>query len=123
WQRQAFPHAVPWALPSGLAIRLAPPPYLLAMKLEAFASRGRGDLYASRDFEDVIRLLDGREELAGELVSGDGEVRSFVMARLAGLREHPDFDSAAEGALGGGPETLGRFEQVLRPRIDAVAGA
>jgi predicted nucleotidyltransferase len=43
WQAEALPHAVVRALPSGARIRTAPPPYLLAMKLEAFGGRGRGD--------------------------------------------------------------------------------
>jgi predicted nucleotidyltransferase len=120
WLREAFPHAVPRELPSGREIRVVPPVHLVATKLEAFASRGAGDLYGSKDFEDLIRLLDGREELVGELGEADAEVRSFVAEELARLSEFEAFESAAEGALGGGLETLDRFEEVLRPRVDAV---
>jgi predicted nucleotidyltransferase len=120
WLREAFPHAVPRELPSGREIKVVPPVHLMATKLEAFASRGEGDLYGSKDFEDLIRLLDGREELIGELAAADDEVRSFVATELAGLARLETFDSAAEGALGGGSETLDRYEEVLRPRVDAV---
>jgi hypothetical protein len=34
------------------------PPFLIATKLEAFASRGCNDYIASRDFADVVSLLD-----------------------------------------------------------------
>jgi hypothetical protein len=44
WQGEAFPHAVEVALPSGRSIRAIPPPFLLATKLEAFKTRGKGDL-------------------------------------------------------------------------------
>jgi hypothetical protein len=99
---------------------MVPPVYLTATKLEAFRSRGKDDLYASKDFEDLIRLLDGREELVGELADADEEVRSFVAAEIDQLSRHRDFDAAAEGAIGGGPETLDRYEEVVRPRVDAV---
>lgn len=120
WQREAFPHAVRRDLPSGRQIKVVPPVYLMATKLEAFASRGRGDLYGSKDFEDLIRLLDGREELIGEITAAEGDVRRFVVEELGRLSRLANFDWAAEGALGGGPETLDRLEQVLLPRVDSL---
>jgi hypothetical protein len=44
WRAGAPAHAIERQLPSGNRIRAAPPSYLLATKLEAFKSRGRGDL-------------------------------------------------------------------------------
>lgn len=58
WQKEAFPRAVEVELPSGQSIRAAPPPYLLATKLEAFRSRGKHDPFWSKDFEDVIILVE-----------------------------------------------------------------
>jgi hypothetical protein len=69
WQAEALPHAVERALPSGARIRAAPPPYLLAMKLDAFGGRGRGDFIGSRDLEDIATLLDRRAEIIGEVRS------------------------------------------------------
>jgi Nucleotidyl transferase AbiEii toxin, Type IV TA system len=120
WLREAFPRGVPYTLPSGREIKVVPPVSLMATKLEAFASRGGGDLYGSKDFEDLIRLLDGREELVEELKGADVDVKAFVSQGLARLSRLETFESAAEGALGGGPETLDRFELVLRPRIRQV---
>jgi Nucleotidyl transferase AbiEii toxin, Type IV TA system len=120
WLREAFPRGVLHALPSGREIKVVPPLYLLATKLEAFASRGRGDLYESKDFEDIITLIDGREELESEPEVAADEVRAFVSSGLARLTRLAAFDSAAERALGGGPETFDRFELVLRPRIEAL---
>ncbi len=42
WLRESFPRAVSRELPSGRAIKVVPPVYLMATKLEAFASRGDG---------------------------------------------------------------------------------
>jgi hypothetical protein len=41
WQRVAFSQATEFFLPSDQPIRVIPPAYLLATKLEAFASRGK----------------------------------------------------------------------------------
>lgn len=120
WQKKAFPNAGPRTLPSGAVIEAVPPPYLIATKLEAFAARGKGDLYGSRDFEDVVALVDGREELIGELVKAPDELREYVSGQLRGLSKDEAFGAAVEGALRGGPETQERFELVLRPRIEEI---
>ncbi|MGZ4305229.1 MAG: nucleotidyl transferase AbiEii/AbiGii toxin family protein [Solirubrobacteraceae bacterium] len=78
WQAAALPHAVERNLPSGARIRAAPPPYLVAMKLEAFRGRGRGDFIGSRDFEDISVLFDRRGELVDELAEAGDDVRSYV---------------------------------------------
>ncbi len=122
WQKEAFPHAVLVDLPSGRTIRAVPPTYLLATKLEAFRSRGKGDLLWSRDFEDVITLVDRREELGGEVRDAPDELSAFVVVELGALLDRHDFDSAAEGALTGGSETQARFDLVVRPRLLALAG-
>jgi len=74
----------------------------------------------SRDFEDVITLIDRREELVGEVGAAPEQVRAFVATELGELFRHGDFASAAEGALSGGRETQARFDLVVKPRIEAL---
>jgi hypothetical protein len=76
-----------------------------------------------RDFEDVITLVDRREEIVGEVRAAPDELRAYIAAELGALLGHDDFDSAAEGALSGGPETQARFEVVVRPRVEAIVAA
>lgn len=121
WQKEAFPRAVEVGLPSGRSIRAVPPPYLLATKLEAFRSRGRNDPFWSKDFEDVIVLVDSRAEIVAEVEEAEPGLRAFVSAAMSQLLGHDDFDSAGEGALRGGYETEQRFAAVIRPRIEAIA--
>jgi predicted nucleotidyltransferase len=75
WQAAALPHALRRELPSGRKIRAASPPYLLATKLEAFKSRGNADFLGSRDFGDIIALIDGRPELVDEVLAAESDVR------------------------------------------------
>jgi len=123
WQAEGFFHAVEVRLPKGQPIRALPPPYLLATKLEAFESRGEHDFYGSRDWGDVITLVDGREELIAEVAEAQEPLRTFVSDRLGGLSEHRNFDPGVEGALPASPESRDRVDLVVLPRIQALIGA
>jgi hypothetical protein len=124
WQSAALPHAPRRTLPSGATIRAATPPYLVATKLEAFSGRGAGDLLASHDFEDVIALLDGRDELIAEIQAAPAELRAFVAHQLGGMRDSPRLLDALYGWLPSDAESQSRATHVLLPRIDTlIAGA
>jgi hypothetical protein len=85
WQRRSFPHAALVELPSGRRIRAVPPPFLMATKLEAYVSRGRGDLLASRDWADIVALIDGREELRAEIQQAPAELVAYLGETLRQL--------------------------------------
>lgn len=91
WQGCSIPHAVDCSLPSGATVRAAPPAYLLATKVEAFNGRGREDFLGSRDFGDMIALIDGREELPGEVQDSSPELRAYLAGELERVRTHPRF--------------------------------
>lgn len=110
------------ALPGGQAIRALPPPYLLATKLEAFDSRDKLDFYGSKDWSDVITLVDGREELIGEVTEAPESLRANVADRLRELSGHRDFDAGVEGALPSSPESRDRVDLVVLPRIRMLMG-
>jgi Nucleotidyl transferase AbiEii toxin, Type IV TA system len=122
WQAEAFPHAVELELPSGQPIRAIPPAYLLATKLEAFRTRGESDFYGSRDFGDVVALVDGREELPEEVAAAPNPVRAYVAAQLDELSRYSAFSNGLEGALPSGPEAQARVELVLWPRLAEMIG-
>jgi hypothetical protein len=92
WQREALPFAIDVELPSGTVIRAVSPPYLLATKLEAFKSRGNGDFLGSRDFGDVIVLIDGREELVDEVRTADLGLQLYLAETLTDLAQDPGFE-------------------------------
>jgi predicted nucleotidyltransferase len=91
WYPLAIETAVTTALPSGKKIRLISAPAFLACKLEAFHDRGRGDLLASHDLEDIINVIDGRESLLGEISDAPKELRSYLADECGKLLATRDF--------------------------------
>jgi hypothetical protein len=120
WQAAALPHAVNRTLPSGATIRAIPPPYLLATKLEAFNGRGNNDFLASHDFADIITLLDGREELPGEITQSDTDLHRYLADEFRSLRLHRRFIDGVHGALLPDTASQERAEVIVLPAIDAI---
>jgi hypothetical protein len=120
WQGAAIPHAISRELPSGARIRAVSPPYLLATKLEAFKGRGNFDFLASRDFGDVIAIVDGREELVDEVAQAPGDVRAYIASELGDALEAPHFADGLFGALRPDAASQARAESIVMPRLRAL---
>jgi predicted nucleotidyltransferase len=124
WQALAVPHAIERELPSGTRIAVVSPPFLVATKLEAFAGRGRDDYFGSRDFADVISLLDGRAELVEEVAASPRELRDYLASEFERHRAHPRFLDGVHGGLLPDAASQARAELVVLPRVEAIiAGA
>ncbi len=118
------------SLPSGQQIRVIPPPYLLATKLEAWNGRGGGDHLRSHDLEDIITLVDGRGEVADEVDDAPSDLREFLSRELATLLDQPRFLDTIDGTVvgfgrgvsGSGSGDEDRVDEVVLPRFRALAG-
>lgn len=60
-------------------------PCFIATKLEAFFSRGKGDYLTSKDMEDTLAVIDGREELVDDIRITAPEVSGFIAASFREL--------------------------------------
>lgn len=120
WHRPGVANFEVRELPSGIRIRAVPPPFLLATKLEAFADRGGDDCLASRDFEDIVLLVDGRSELVAEVRAGPSELVTYVGSELTRVLALPTSEYGIEGALPG-PGAAARAATVTLPRLRALA--
>jgi hypothetical protein len=70
WYKPAMDSAVIHDLGPDLRVRVVTAVYFCATKLEAFAGRGKYDYQSSHDLEDLMAVVDGRAELAGETTLG-----------------------------------------------------
>jgi hypothetical protein len=120
WLGPAAAAYVARRLPSGILIRAVPPVHLLATKLEAFRDRGSDDCLASHDFEDIILLIDSREELSAEMAAAGDDVKSYVRAELTRITALSDFDYGVEGALAS-IDARERARAVTVPRLQLLA--
>jgi len=99
WYRYAVDTADMVELAPEVRIRLATAVAFVATKLEAFADRGRGDLMTSHDLEDILNIVDGRGELAGELAAAPPELQKAVRGAFGRLLAHADFDNLLPGLV------------------------
>lgn len=115
WYRTGFEAAVQTEVAAGLVLRHLSAPYFLATKFEAFNDRGRNDAYTSHDLEDILTVIEGRQELAYELSLAATDVRQHVADCVAKLLANPDFKNALGGLL-----TQPDREPLVRARLQQI---
>lgn len=107
WYAEGFSNADSHVLPNGLKIRVFSPPFYLGTKLEAFAGRGKRDLLRSKDMEDILSLIDGREELLFDVSACPENLRQYIIESLQTLTASRDMDYAISAAARGSVERAG----------------
>lgn len=115
WYVPGMEHAIDHALPNGSLIKLLTAPYFLATKLEAFKSRG-GDMRTSKDFEDIVFLLDSRLGLEEELTSAPAEVRDYLRWEFSALLKANGTGEAIGGHLD--PRISGERSLIILNKLD-----
>lgn len=99
WYAYAVQTAESVEVAEGVHIRRLNAVAFVATKLEAFASRGKGDFLTSHDLEDVLNVVDGREQLAGEMARAPAALRAFVAHTFAALLAQADFMNVLPGLI------------------------
>lgn len=113
WYPYAVETAEPVELSPGLTIRLVSAVGFVATKLEAYAGRGAGDFLTSHDIEDVLNIVDGREELTDEMAAAPAELRQAVKSAFLQLLSNPDFANVLPGLIAE-PERAGLVMQRMK---------
>lgn len=117
WYAKGIETAVNHPLTDTITIKRLTPELFLATKLEAYLGRGNNDLLGSRDMEDILLVVDGREELVAEIQAADEDVRRYIAEQFRALLQHDDFDHFLAGNIKG-PE--GRVD-IVRERFVAIS--
>jgi predicted nucleotidyltransferase len=116
WYRDALRSATDHALPSGTLIRVVTPGYFLATKLEAYRGRGRNDPLASRDIEDILAVVDGRDSLQSELLQAEPALGHYIAQAITDLLAHRDFPYAVQAAA----RQQQAREELIFQRLEAI---
>lgn len=120
WYPLAAETATRTILSGNTEIRLITAPLFVATKFEAFHGRGRNDYLASHDLEDLITVIDGRQELVREIQNSDDELLGYIAAEIKALLDKRDFLMALPGHLSGDAASQARLPELIR-RLRAIA--
>lgn len=112
WYRDAAGNAETMLIDS-VMIRCVNPVYFLATKLEAFHGRGGGDFMLSHDMEDIVSVIDGRDEIVVEVGAAEAGVRRYIAEQFGELLNNPDFLDALPGYLPGDAGSQRRLPLLL----------
>ena len=92
-------------------IKIFPAEYFIASKFEAFKNRGKNDLLASHDLEDIIYVFDGRSNIENEIVNSETDIRSYLNNEIKLLLKNPQISEIINGHLG---------QNVFQERADRI---
>jgi len=96
WFRPGFKHLQTLELEPGLTVRILSVAYFLAAKFEAYNHRGANDPRTSKDFEDIVYILDNHTSLINEITSAPNDVKEFLTKQFNELLS----DKMEEAVLG-----------------------
>lgn len=116
WYRDARESAELRDIGEGVAVKIVRPAHFVATKLAAYLSRGNHDPLESHDVEDILTLVDGRPEIADEILHADRAMRTYISSQLGALRKHRDFEYAIAAASNGDAAR----EEVISERVDLI---
>lgn len=121
WYQPGFENSISYNLPES-EIKIFSPPYFLASKLEAFIGRGNYDGRTSKDFEDIVFVLQNRLSIWSELSDSNHEVLEYLKNTFANLMTNPNFEEWVDCHAGFGKisatyyimEELNKFIQLSK---------
>jgi predicted nucleotidyltransferase len=121
WYLPAIKNSISVELEGAITIRLVAPPYFLATKIEAFRGRGGSDFMASHDLEDIITVLDGRQEIVSEIGASEDDLKRFLSDSFREFLSKDEFLDAIPGHLPPDRASQARLPYVVG-RLKEIAG-
>jgi hypothetical protein len=98
WYPLAIQTAKSVELPNGKILKHIDAPTFIATKIESFFSRG-GDDFAHHDIEDIVTVINGREEIVDEISRAAQELKEYVSDQLGAFLEISAFTDLIPGHL------------------------
>jgi hypothetical protein len=121
WYAPALENAEILEIEDGLFINIIKAPYFLATKMEAFSGRGGNDYMSSHDMEDIITVIDGRDQIVSDISQSPDDLKSYLKEKFHEYLACEDFISCISGHLFPDQASQSRVPIVLK-RITEIAG-
>ena len=120
WYAGGIKSHIEYKIDPDLAIKIFSAPFYLASKIEAYQERGITDKRLSTDFEDIIYVIENREELLQEVSDVSSlEVKEFIKAFCSRLLTEKDTDEAIGAVMGYAP--LPQRIDLVKNRLQKIA--
>jgi len=120
WYSDAIEHAVEEPISDSITIKRITAPYFIATKIEAFNGRGNDDFMMSHDFEDIVTVIDGREELKAEITASEKSVRQFIGRTFTQWSKNSDLHISLAAQLPPDSDGQKRYD-LLERRFNEIA--
>jgi predicted nucleotidyltransferase len=118
WYELAVKTSTTHILSDKLKIRHVTAPLFLATKLASFDDRGQND-FTHHDIEDVVTVINGREELLDEVDQSPAQVKAYLKEEFDALLADTNFTDMLPGHLR--PQETERVELVIE-RMRRLSG-
>ncbi len=89
WYPEGFKNAMDYQIDENNIVKILIAPYFIATKLEAFKGRGNDDGRTSKDFEDIVFVLENRKTIWEELKNSDLKLQKYLQAEFNVLLANP----------------------------------
>ncbi|MBN2664458.1 MAG: hypothetical protein JXR68_12480 [Bacteroidales bacterium] len=112
WYSEGIKQKTEKELPNGIKIFIFKVEYFLATKFEAHKTRGGADLRQSKDFEDIIYVLDNYPNLYEQINQSVNNVKQYLKEQCTILLNNNNLTEGIETALPYGAN-LERTEMIM----------
>ena len=99
WYGDGIENKIKEVLPDGTEIFVFSPEYYLAAKFEAHKNRGGEDLRQSRDFEDIIYVLDNSLNILDNIENANPKVKTYLKDEFSSLLKNDNLTEGIECVL------------------------
>ena len=100
WYTDGIKNSFSYRLDETLAIKIFSAPYYVASKIEAYRDRGIKDKRLSTDFEDIVYVIENRQELLEEVTNGSASVKDYIAAFSRDMLSEKDTREAIGAVMG-----------------------
>jgi predicted nucleotidyltransferase len=99
WYPQAINHSVAYKIDDTVEVKILSVPYFFATKLSALKTRGLVDLRLSKDFEDLVFVLNNRSTVIHDIRYGPTDVTRYIRDTFSDLLSVDVFEEAISSVL------------------------
>jgi predicted nucleotidyltransferase len=102
WYPEGFANTVSFILDKQTTIRIFSLPCFFAAKWEAFKSRGNNNYRTSKDFEDLVYILENSVDFEEQMQNSPEHLLAYLKSEFESIIFRDDFEEGLYAHLTGG---------------------